>query len=59
MTVHLSIALQLVLLLSLIVGILRGYEGNYSRYLDAKAQQMEAEEKQNVLFDKKLAEEEA
>jgi ATP-binding cassette subfamily F protein uup len=35
-------------------GILRGYEGNYSRYLELKAQQMEAEEKQNALFDKKL-----
>ena len=40
-------------------GVLRGYDGNYSRYLDLKAQQMEAEEKQNALFDKKLAEEEA
>ncbi len=40
-------------------GILRGYEGNYSHYLELKAQQMEAEEKQNALFDKKLAEEEA
>lgn len=40
-------------------GILRSYEGNYSRYLDLKTQQMEAEEKQNALFDKKLAEEEA
>ncbi len=40
-------------------GIFRGYEGNYSRYLELKAQQMEAEEKQNALFDKKLAEEEA
>jgi ATP-binding cassette subfamily F protein uup len=40
-------------------GVLRGYEGNYSRYLDLKAQQIEAEEKQNALFDKKLAEEEA
>ncbi len=40
-------------------GILRSYEGNYSRYLELKAQQMEAEEKQNALFDKKLAEEEA
>ena len=39
-------------------GILRSYEGNYSRYLELKAQQMEAEEKQNALFDKKLAEEE-
>jgi ATP-binding cassette subfamily F protein uup len=39
--------------------VLRGYEGNYSRYLELKAQQMEAEEKQNALFDKKLAEEEA
>ncbi|MFX9938989.1 ABC transporter ATP-binding protein, partial [Acinetobacter baumannii] len=28
-------------------------------YLELKAQQMEAEEKQNALFDKKLAEEEA
>ena len=25
-------------------GILRSYEGNYSRYLDLKAQQLEAEE---------------
>ncbi|MEB3863491.1 ATP-binding cassette domain-containing protein [Acinetobacter sp. IK31] len=40
-------------------GVLRTYEGNYSRYLELKAQQMEAEEKQNALFDKKLAEEEA
>ncbi|RZN89133.1 ATP-binding cassette domain-containing protein [Acinetobacter johnsonii] len=39
-------------------GILRSYEGNYSRYLELKAQQMEAEEKQNALFDKRLAEEE-
>ncbi|MFT4020167.1 MAG: ATP-binding cassette domain-containing protein [Acinetobacter sp.] len=40
-------------------GILRSYEGNYSRYLELKAQQLEAEEKQNALFEKKLAEEEA
>ncbi|WP_180006055.1 ATP-binding cassette domain-containing protein [Acinetobacter sp. YH12237] len=40
-------------------GVLRSFEGNYSRYLDLKAQQLEAEEKQNALFDKKLAEEEA
>ena len=33
-------------------GILRSYEGNYSRYLDLKAQQLEAEEKQNALFEK-------
>ncbi len=39
-------------------GVLRSYDGNYSRYLELKAQQMEAEEKQNALFDKKLAEEE-
>lgn len=39
-------------------GTLRSYEGNYSRYLELKAQQLEAEEKQNALFDKKLAEEE-
>ena len=39
-------------------GILRSYDGNYSRYLELKAAQMEAEEKQNALFDKKLAEEE-
>ncbi|KAA8733248.1 ATP-binding cassette domain-containing protein [Acinetobacter qingfengensis] len=39
-------------------GNLRSFEGNYSRYLELKAQQMEAEEKQNALFDKKLAEEE-
>lgn len=40
-------------------GNLRSFEGNYSRYLELKAQQLEAEEKQNALFDKKLAEEEA
>ncbi|MEN8280625.1 ribosomal protection-like ABC-F family protein [Acinetobacter gerneri] len=40
-------------------GTLRSYEGNYSRYLELKAQQLEAEEKQNALFDKRLAEEEA
>lgn len=40
-------------------GILRSFDGNYSRYLTLKAQQLEAEEKQNALFDKKLAEEEA
>ncbi|WP_174493771.1 ATP-binding cassette domain-containing protein [Acinetobacter sp. Marseille-Q1623] len=39
-------------------GILRSYEGNYSRYLELKEQQMEAEDKQNALFDKRLAEEE-
>ena len=39
-------------------GVLRGYEGNYARYLEIKAQQMEAEEKNNATFDKKLAEEE-
>ena len=39
-------------------GTLRSYEGNYTRYLDLKAQQMEAEERQNALFDKRLAEEE-
>ena len=39
-------------------GTLRSYDGNYSRYLELKAQQMEAEEKQNALFDKRLAEEE-
>ena len=39
-------------------GVLRSYEGNYSRYLELKAEQMEAEEKQNALFDKRLAEEE-
>ena len=39
-------------------GTLRSYEGNYSRYLELKAQQMEAEEKHNALFDKRLAEEE-
>jgi len=39
-------------------GTLRSFEGNYSRYLDLKAQQLEAEEKQNALFEKKLAEEE-
>ncbi|MCX2582094.1 ABC transporter ATP-binding protein, partial [Klebsiella pneumoniae] len=40
-------------------GILRSYEGDYSRYLDLTAQQLEAEETQNALFEKKLAEEEA
>lgn len=39
-------------------GVLRSYEGNYSRYQELKAQQLEAEEKQNANFDKKLAEEE-
>ncbi len=39
-------------------GVLRSYEGNYARYLELKEQQMEAEEKQNANFDKKLAEEE-
>jgi ATP-binding cassette subfamily F protein uup len=39
-------------------GVLRGYEGNYARYLELKAQQLDAEEKQNANFDKKLAEEE-
>ncbi|MHA3116902.1 ATP-binding cassette domain-containing protein [Acinetobacter sp. ANC 4635] len=39
-------------------GTLRSFEGNYSRYIELKAQQLEAEEKQNALFDKKLAEEE-
>ncbi|AXI01994.1 ATP-binding cassette domain-containing protein [Aquirhabdus parva] len=39
-------------------GVLRGYEGNYARYLEIKAQQLEAEEKQSANFDKKLAEEE-
>lgn len=39
-------------------GVLRSYEGNYTRYIELKAQQMEAEEKQNALFDKRLAEEE-
>lgn len=39
-------------------GVLRGYEGNYARYLEIKAQQMLAEEKNNETFDKKLAEEE-
>ncbi len=39
-------------------GTLRSYEGNYTRYLELKAMQMEAEEKQNALFDKRLAEEE-
>ena len=33
-------------------GTLRSFEGNYSRYLDLKAQQLEAEEKQNALFEK-------
>ncbi len=39
-------------------GVLRSYEGNYTRYIELIAQQMEAEEKQNALFDKRLAEEE-
>ncbi len=39
-------------------GTLRSYDGNYARYLELKAQQLEAEEKQNSNFDKKLAEEE-
>lgn len=40
-------------------GTLRSFEGNYARYLELKAEQLDAEEKQNVLFDKRLAEEEA
>ena len=40
-------------------GILRSYEGNYSRYLDLKAQQLEAEENKMPCSRKKLAEEEA
>ncbi len=40
-------------------GTLRSFEGNYARYLELKAEQLDAEEKQNALFDKKLAEEEA
>ncbi|MFC3902856.1 ATP-binding cassette, subfamily F, uup [Acinetobacter marinus] len=39
-------------------GTLRSFEGNYARYLELKAEQLEAEEKQNALFDKRLAEEE-
>ncbi len=39
-------------------GILRSYDGNYSRHLELKAQQLDAEEKQNANFDKKLAAEE-
>lgn len=40
-------------------GMLRSFEGNYARYLELKAEQLDAEEKQNALFDKRLAEEEA
>ncbi len=40
-------------------GTLRSFEGNYARYLELKAEQLDAEEKQNALFDKRLAEEEA
>ena len=39
-------------------GILRSFAGSYSQYLIEKPQLLEAEAKQNAVFDKKLAEEE-
>ena len=39
-------------------GVLRSYTGNYSRYQELKAQQLEAEAQQSANFDKKLAQEE-
>lgn len=39
-------------------GILRSYDGNYARYQELKAQQLEAEAAQQANFDKKLAQEE-
>ena len=39
-------------------GILRSFVGSYSQYLIEKPQLLEAEAKQNAVFDKKLAEEE-
>ncbi len=40
-------------------GQLTSWPGNYQKYLDAKQQQLDAEESANALFDKKLAQEEA
>ena len=40
-------------------GHLTSWPGNYEKYLSGKAQQLEAEEKANQLFDKKLSQEEA
>ncbi|WP_075185241.1 ATP-binding cassette domain-containing protein [Teredinibacter haidensis] len=39
-------------------GILRLWSGDYDGFLEFKQQQLDAEEKQNALFDKKLAQEE-
>ena len=39
-------------------GQLRSYPGNWDTYLERKAAELENEEKQNALFDKKLAQEE-
>ncbi|HUR39720.1 MAG TPA: ATP-binding cassette domain-containing protein [Verrucomicrobiae bacterium] len=39
-------------------GLLRRWSGNYDEYLRQKAEAMHAEEKQNALFDKRLAAEE-
>lgn len=40
-------------------GNLVSYPGNYQEYLDQKANDLEVEESQNALFDKKLSQEEA
>ena len=40
-------------------GNLVSYPGNYQQYLDQKANDLEVEESQNALFDKKLSQEEA
>lgn len=39
-------------------GTLRSFQGNYESYLNAKQKQLEDEENQNKLFDKRLSEEE-
>lgn len=39
-------------------GVLRSYPGNYENYLSTKEHELEVEEAQNALFDKKLAQEE-
>jgi len=39
-------------------GVLRHYPGNYAAYTQRKQQELDAEQQQNALFDKRLAEEE-
>ncbi|PCI62850.1 MAG: ABC transporter ATP-binding protein [Gammaproteobacteria bacterium] len=39
-------------------GILKNYPGNYDQYLEQKQHDLQVEEQQNALFDKRLAEEE-